>query len=141
MSHTCHDCGVTEDKLHKPGCDMEHCPFCGGQLISCECCYEYPDLRDAEKYGLETVFLSRKVYENGLDEEQSQKWEAALERKSRVPYIVWPIVCARCGKLWPELFSVPDAEWNHYIQRDKRHVVLCRSCYEEIKSLIDEMEN
>ncbi len=35
----CHDCGI----LNKPGnvhhynCDMENCPSCGGQLISCSC--------------------------------------------------------------------------------------------------------
>src|SRR5665647_411105 len=33
----CHDCGVSEGEIHEYGCDMEVCPFCGGQLISCDC--------------------------------------------------------------------------------------------------------
>jgi len=31
----CHDCGCKEGELHSPGCDMERCPLCGGQLITC----------------------------------------------------------------------------------------------------------
>ena len=33
----CHDCNVKLGGYHHPGCDMERCPQCGGQLISCDC--------------------------------------------------------------------------------------------------------
>jgi hypothetical protein len=33
----CHDCGVQPGGNHHPGCDMETCPTCFGQRISCEC--------------------------------------------------------------------------------------------------------
>ena len=31
----CGDCGVEPGQLHVPDCDMELCPACGGQLITC----------------------------------------------------------------------------------------------------------
>ncbi len=33
----CHDCNIARGGYHHPGCDMEQCPKCGGQLISCGC--------------------------------------------------------------------------------------------------------
>ena len=34
---TCHDCGITYGQYHVPGCDVEVCPKCQGQAISCDC--------------------------------------------------------------------------------------------------------
>jgi len=100
MTKTCHDCGAKEGQIHKIGCDMERCPYCGGQLISCGCVKE-------------------------------------IEESVRVPYIRYPVICQRCGKLWPELFYVPDEEWEKYIQKDMRKSVICLCCYAIIKDLID----
>ena len=97
---SCHDCGAKEGEIHELGCDMERCPMCGGQLISCLC----------ESYSVDT---------------------------KRVPFIIYPLICAKCGELWPEFFRVPDVEWQHYIQMDKQRDIICRDCYDEIKALIE----
>jgi len=33
----CHDCAIKHGGVHHFGCDVERCPYCGGQIIGCEC--------------------------------------------------------------------------------------------------------
>ena len=129
--HTCHDCGINEGEIHQFGCDMEVCPFCGGQAIGCECAYK--------QLGIDCS-PGTDVYENGLNKEQEAEWLIWLNTKGRIPYIQWPWVCARCGVLWPDMFMVPQEEWDRYIQPDMRDCILCRSCYDEIKHLINKTD-
>ena len=39
-SQVCADCAVARGQFHVPGCDVERCPRCGGQVITCACPYE-----------------------------------------------------------------------------------------------------
>ncbi len=129
---TCHDCGAKEGQLHQLGCDMEKCPFCGGQLISCDCLYKMLDLYDHEKYTNETAFLPPEIYSNGPNETQQQRWVAMLNEKGRYPYIQYPVLCSLCGDLWPDFFRVSDDEWKRYIEPRMQRTVICRPCYDYI---------
>lgn len=44
----CHDCNARFGQYHHPGCDMETCPVCGGQLLSCGCFGEVMEILFAD---------------------------------------------------------------------------------------------
>jgi hypothetical protein len=46
----CHDCGAKKGHFHHPGCDVERCPKCRGQMISCGCLDE-----EAKKTGFKLL--------------------------------------------------------------------------------------
>jgi len=126
----CHDCGCMEGERHVPGCDMERCPFCGGQLISCDCCYDKLDLIDGGKYP-DTGGLPPEIYNDGLSNTQQIEWEKILNERGVIPYIIIPNACARCGEQWPVFFNADD--WKEVIPKNIQNEILCYKCYKKIK--------
>jgi hypothetical protein len=125
---TCHSCGVKEGELHKEGCDMEKCPFCGHQLISCDCAYELLGVDVSE---------GTLAYEHGLTEEQEKEWGALLRKKGLIPYVQIPIICALCGKLWPDIDMSTESgyDWEQYVIPPLQPKILCQDCYDRMKLL------
>jgi len=68
----CHDCDIIEGQIHEYGCDMEMCPFCGGQLIVCGCSYKILNIDVSE---------DSYAFENGLTDEQEIQWLQILTQK------------------------------------------------------------
>lgn len=46
----CHDCNVRPGGFHHPGCDVQRCGLCAGQMISCGCRFDEdgPDTDDED---------------------------------------------------------------------------------------------
>ena len=42
----CGDCGVRRGRFHHLGCDIQRCPVCRGQMISCGCRFDEDDAGD-----------------------------------------------------------------------------------------------
>ena len=126
--YTCGDCGKAEGENHEPGCDQEKCPFCNGQLLSCDCCYKL--LGYNFDHAKEFCGLPRDVYEHGMTKKDSKRWEKLLAKKGYIPFLEFPLLCAKCGEVFPEMFM--DSEWDTRLGKHSR-IMLCRGCYNILK--------
>ncbi len=67
-TNICPVCFVADGEFHQLGCPVESCPWCGGQLTSCNCRFE---------------ILAR---DELAGEDELRLLEEALEQKGRIPF-------------------------------------------------------
>jgi hypothetical protein len=131
------ECGVIEGQLHEFGCRWEYCPFCEEQFVAnCDCAYELLGLM-SRRNSPEFAHLPQEVYEEGLSEEQEERWFEMCVAKGRIPFISTPQLCARCGSLWPEFFVVQDRVWSYYTDPGLRDQIICEPCFKGIREAVD----
>jgi hypothetical protein len=130
---TCGDCGVEEGDYHEDGCDQQICPFCGRQLICCECVYILVGIEKV--WNGKTNEIPEPYYSKGMEafsDEQLNQFDRLTDRVNSIPFILFPNMCDMCGELWSPMFMVPNDEWlaTMGINHGK---YLCRNCYDKIK--------
>jgi len=131
----CYACGVSIGELHNFGCDGEQCPFCGDQLISCNCFYEYLGINQEEEKRKELERLKDPLDNEIIlaveDGDKQIVWSGILERKGQISFGQESgyrdiFACANCGG---------DGEcYGEFEQQDRqgtlhdRYVYQCSSC-------------
>lgn len=139
MTRKCRGCDAPEGSLHNRGCFNERCPFCFGQLASCNCQYVHFGYKPQPiSAGHPTMGLPKEVFNEGLSDEQLDEWDHVVTKKGRIPYFRFPNICSRCGDVDPELFMVPNEEWKSVVPEDHWGDVICRPCFDEMKRLHSE---
>ena len=76
------DCGCAPGELHDLFCTKERCPFCGGQLVTCQCNRTVLDLSHEKRTALD------EYVDDSVEPLKSvvERWKEALEDKGRVPW-------------------------------------------------------
>lgn len=112
LSSRCPDCSAKIAERHKSGCDVERCPLCEMQLISCDCVYKIN--------GMNPFMLERehpKIYNEGATDEMWARFDVEVEKKGGYQIWTgeWPGVaeCREKGWYCQDGFG-PDPRWGGF---------------------------
>jgi ankyrin repeat protein len=86
MIETCPDCEVRSGELHDLFCTKERCPFCDGQLMSCDCIRSVLKLSESEQQALDEYIDDSVPPLSDI----MQRWREALDKKGRIPFEAFP---------------------------------------------------
>lgn len=79
----CPDCNASNGQIHDLFCTKERCPFCGGQLITCDCVGKVLPLSESEKQIWDQYEDDSVPPLSGL----LGRWQEALNAKGRIPFL------------------------------------------------------
>jgi len=108
----CPGCAVAPGEFHEPGCDVERCPRCKGQMISCDCVYEINDM------AVDTMEeLHPDIYNDGPTVEMWAKWSKEWGHKLERWTGIWPGVLESRKRGWYSRM-IPGKKGWHQCEKD-----------------------
>jgi len=90
--HPCGDCAVVKGEYHVPGCDIERCPSCGGQMIGCECSSSKTPKKPARPFSKreQAIVEARRLFQwrhLGFTENGTSIFEVSNNSPMVLPYL------------------------------------------------------
>jgi hypothetical protein len=82
VDDACGDCGCGRGEFHELFCTKERCPFCEGQLASCECIHSVIGLSEEESKAVD------EYVDDWAEPLKSimARWKSALDAERRIPW-------------------------------------------------------